>query len=567
MGSLTNALLRGVLGFTQGPGCRRLLAAAQAPEQTQAALLRALLARNKDTQFGKTHGFAGLARVEDYRRAVPVQTYEDLWPLVRRQELTGERCLTKERPVYYNRTSGTVGAPKNIPVTAAGLRQMKAEQRLAAYVWARDTRFLAGKVFAVTGPAVEGRMEGGAEFGSVSGLIYRNQSGMVRSRQALPAALSDMEDYEARYLAMVIFGLAEEGVTGMATANPSTFLRLLTALHRHADAVLDAVATGRLPPDLPPSARGPLRPRPARARALARRLEVAGELTYADIWPRLQGVLTWTGGSCGVALAGLSRLLPAGVAIIEWGYSASEFRGTMNIDAKRNLCLPTLLTTFFEFVEREAHEEGAGGDGRDFLGLHELEQGREYYVFITTGEGLYRYDMNDIVRVNGQVGQTPALEFVRKGKGVANITGEKLTETQVLQAVSKSLARRGVAARFFIMLAYEETPGYTLFVELENAGSAADADPGRAGGIVDALAGEMAGEIDSLLSEANVEYQAKRKSGRLAPLATRLLPSGAGDRYREACVGAGQRDAQFKHLHLQYARECAVDFEAAAGGA
>lgn len=565
MGSLTNALLRGVLGFTQGPGCRRLLAAAQAPEQTQAALLRALLARNKDTQFGKAHGFAGLGSAEDYRRAVPVQTYEDLWPLVRRQELTGERCLTEERPVYYNRTSGTVGAPKNIPVTAAGLRQMKAEQRLAAYVWARDTRFLAGKVFAVTGPAVEGRMEGGTEFGSVSGLIYRNQSGMVRSRQALPAALSDIEDYEARYLAMVIFGLAEEGVTGMATANPSTFLRLLTALHRHADAVFDAVATGRLPSDLPPppSARGPLKPRPARARALARRLEVAGELTYADIWPRLQGVLTWTGGSCGVALAGLSRLLPAGVAIIEWGYSASEFRGTMNIDAKRNLCLPTLLTTFFEFVEREAHEEGTGGDERNFLGLHELEQGREYYVFITTGEGLYRYDMNDIVRVNGRVGRTPALEFVRKGKGVANITGEKLTETQVLQAVSKSLARRGVAARFFIMLAYEETPGYTLFAELENAGGAASADPGRAGGIVDA----MAGEIDSLLSEANVEYHAKRKSGRLAPLATRLLPSGAGDRYREACVSAGQRDAQFKHLHLQYARECAVDFEAAAGGA
>ena len=565
MGNLTNALLRGVLGFTQGPGCRRLMAAAQAPEQTQAALLRALLARNKNTQFGKTHGFASLARAEDYRRAVPAQTYEDLWPLMRRQELTGERCLTEERPVYYNRTSGTVGAPKNIPVTTAGLRQMKAEQRLAAYVWARDSRFLSGKVFAVTGPAVEGRMEGGTEFGSVSGLIYRNQSGLVRSRQALPPALSDIEDYDARYLAMVIFGLAEEGVTGMATANPSTFLRLLAALHRHADVVLDAVATGRLP-DLPPPAPSRLPPRPARARALAQRLDAAGELTYADIWPRLQGVLTWTGGSCGAALAGLSRLLPAGVAIIEWGYSASEFRGTMNIDAKRNVCLPTLLTTFFEFVERDAQEEGRGGE-RDFLALHELEQGREYYVFITTGEGLYRYDMNDIVRVNGRVGQTPALEFVRKGKGVANITGEKLTETQVLQAVSKTLARRGTAARFFIMLADEETPGYTLFVELENARGASGADPGRAGGMAGALADAMAGEIDSLLSEANVEYQAKRKSGRLAPLETRLLPGGAGDRYREACVSAGQRDAQFKHLHLQYARECAFDFNAAAGGA
>ena len=79
---------------------------------------------------------------------------------------------------------------------------------------------------------------------------------------------------------------------------------------------------------------------------------------------------------------------------------------------------PRYLRRSFEFVEREKHESGGG----DFLDLHELEDGREYYVFVTTGEGLYRYDMNDIVRVNGRFFATPALEFVQKGKGVTNIT-------------------------------------------------------------------------------------------------------------------------------------------------
>ena len=543
MSNATSALLRLALGLAQGRCHRRLVNGAKAPGEVQADLLRRILARNADTEFGLAHGFSRITCAGDYRQAVPVQTYETLWPFIKRQELTGERCLTRARPVYYHRTSGTLGAPKNIPVTAAGLRRMKDDQRVSAYVWSKSPGVLDGKIFAVCGQAVEGRMEGGTMFGSASGLIYRNQSWFVQSKYVLPPALSDIEDYEARYLAMAVYGLAEERVTTMATANPSTFIRLLSVVHQNADAVFGAVATGRLPA-AGASVQAGLRPRPSRARALADRLNAAGQLTYADIWPHLRGVITWTGGSCGSALGSLSRLLPADIAIIEWGYAASEFRGTLNMDAQANVCLPTLLTTVFEFVEREKHESGGG----DFLDLHELEDGREYYVFVTTGEGLYRYDMNDIVRVNGRFFATPALEFVQKGKGVTNITGEKLTEAQVLQAVTLTLARRGATAAFFIMLAYEDAAAYTLFVEMDDV----DNSPG------------LADEIDDRLGAANVEYEAKRKSGRLAPLGIRRLPGGTGDRYRAACVSAGQRDAQFKYLHVQYARECAFDFENAA---
>ncbi len=87
--------------------------------------------------------------------------------------------------------------------------------------------------------------------------------------------------------------------------------------------------------------------------------------------------MTWTGGSCGTALNGLSGLLPADIPIIELGYLASEFRGTLNIDARNSVCLPTFFQTYFEFAERDAWEAG----GSEFLGLHELDQGGEYYVF------------------------------------------------------------------------------------------------------------------------------------------------------------------------------------------
>lgn len=542
MSGLGYRAFKAALGLTQGPRHRGMVRAAGDPRGAQEAALRRILTANAGTEFGREHSFARVSGIGEYRQAVPVCTYEDLREAIERQELTGDKCLTEEPPVYYHRTSGTVGAPKNIPVTASGLAQMKLDQRLSAYVWARHSGVLERKALGVGGAAVEGRMPGGTAFGSASGLLYRSQSRFVRSRYVLPAEVSEIEDYDLRYLTMAVYGLAEKGVTGIATANPSTFLRLLAVVHSNADTVLDAIATGRLPES---PAGLELRARPERARELSRRLESAGRLTYADIWPDLRGVVTWTGGSCGIALGNLGPLLPEGTRIIEWGYSSSEFRGTLNVDIRRNACLPTFLNTVFEFVEREKWE----ADGADYLGLHELEEGREYYVFVTTVDGLYRYDINDIVRVDGWVEATPTLAFVQKGKGVTNITGEKVTESQVLDAVTACFAVSGATPHFFIMLADEDAAGYRLYVETGES----------------AMNGAEAADIDRRLSALNIEYESKRQSGRLAMLGVRLLPPGTGDLYRESCVSAGQRDAQFKHLHLQYARDCSFDFDAVPG--
>ena len=543
------ALLREGLSLTQSRRHRRLVEGAKRPYAVQLALLRRIMAENADTEFGKNHAFSKVADTGMYRQSTPVQTYEDLRPLIERQELTGEPCLTMDPPIYYHRTSGTVGAPKNIPVTASGLKRMKRDQKLGAYVWSRGSEVLRGKGFAISGQAIEGRMEGGTPFGSASGLLYQSQSRLVRSRYVLPPEIADIEDYESRYLAMVIYGLAEPNVTGIATANPSTLLRLLSVADKHAEVVLEAIATGWMPDadSLPAAARHGLKANPSRAAYLTGCLGAAGRFSFVDIWPGLKGVVTWTGGSCGTALSGLSGLLPADIPIIELGYLASEFRGTLNIDARSNVCLPTFFETYFEFAERDAWEAG----GSEFLGLHELEQDGEYYVFVTTPDGLYRYDMNDIVRVSGMVHQTPSLDFVQKGKGTTSITGEKLTESQALDAVPEVLLRRNVHQRFFIVIADEDAAGYTLFVEADGRGSCSK---GSGAAIAD--------EIDSRLCELNVEYEAKRKSGRLVPLEVRWLRRGTGDQYRTVCVESGQRDTQFKYLHLQYARECRLDFAA-----
>lgn len=537
MTSVAHLAVKAGLAVMHGRRLSRLIQAANAPAKAQAEVLKRILTTNARTAFGERHGFAALRDPADYRQAVPVQTYEDLRADIEAQELTGEPRLTAQAPVYYNRTSGTVAAPKNIPVTQSGLERIQAHQRLAAYAFSTGPPILAGRMFAVTGAAVEGHMPGGTPYGSASGLLYQNQSRLLSARYVLPAELASIEDYEKRYLAMATCGLAAADVTCAATPNSSTLIRVLDLVNARADELLRRVADGGTT----------TKPNPDRARRLRGILDRSGSLTFADIWPRLAGLVTWTGGSCGVAARKLRPMLPADCAVIELGYVASEVHGSVNVDPIHNLCLPTLTDTFFEFAERDAWETDSAR--ADIVGLDELEPDHDYYVIVTTSNGLYRYDMNDIVRVSGRVNQTPALDFVQKGKGVTSITGEKLHETQVLDAVCATLEQTGVDNRFFIVLADQDTSRYTLY--LEAAGDIRSAD-------------HIGEQVDARLRAANIEYDGKRASDRLKPLDVRPLVPGSGDAYRESRVAQGQRDAQFKYLHLQYAHECSFDFESKA---
>lgn len=553
--------LRAGLSLKSGRRHRRILADAKSPDAASEALLRRILTENADTAFGRAHGFAHITAADQYRQAVPVQTYESLRDLIERQERTGEPCLTKEQPVFYNRTSGTVAAPKDIPITKSALDRIQGLQRLTAYVMARNTSMLTGKVFSITGAAIEGTMPGGTPFGSASGLLNASQGRLIKRRYVLPAELADIADNDARYLLTGILGAADQSVTCLATANPSTLVRLMEVINRNADLVIGAVAEGRPPVGLDVGQMDVnllIQPQPERAKELDERRNAAGGLTYADLWPGLSGVLTWTGGSCGVAVANLRPLLTDNCPVYELGYLASEVTGTVNLDPHRTACVPTLGNAFFEFAPTDGWEAASSDDegrGAGLLTLEQLQEGRDYYVIVTTASGLYRYDMSDIVRVTGFVESTPTLVLVQKGKGITSITGEKLHEGQAINAVTSALGQRGLAPDFFIMLADIDRAGYTLYLEAADGAAGPPSGP------------DLAGEIDDRLCDLNIEYKSKRASRRLDPLTVKPLLPGTGDAFRRQRVADGQRDVQFKFVHLQYRHECSFDFEERVGPA
>jgi hypothetical protein len=262
-----------------------------------------------------------------------------------------------------------------------------------------------------------------------------------------------------------------------------------------------------------------------------------------DVWPELEMVTTWKGGSCTIALRALEQGLAPATAVVDLGYLSSEFRGTFTYDHASGAGIPSLQDNFFEFVSVKQRHAGV----HHFLTLEQLAAGEDYYIFVTTRGGLYRYDMNDIVRVEKFLHLTPLLRFVQKGRGVTSITGEKLYENQVIEAVAAALQAVAAESPFYLVTADRELPGYCLYIESD--------------GLSPAALEMFAQHVEQQLYRINLEYKAKRGSGRLAPLEVRLLQSGCSERFRADCFRRGQREGQFKVVALQYRDELLFDFD------
>ena len=537
---MRDLLLRGAMAVSGLRHWRPLNAQARDPRAAQADALRRILTDNAGTTFGRAHNFAGANTPDAFRDATPVSDYEALRPYVETQRTTGSPELTTEAPIFYAQTSGSTGAPKYIPVTPTALGGFRSEQSLFAYLQyrARPDAF-SGRAWGIMGAAVEGRLDSGHIVGSVSGHLYEALPRAVRERFVVPPQVASIPDYETKYLVILRLALGARDVTYLGTPNPSTFLRLLTLLNERRDDLAGALQDGTLPSaeGVPDDVVKAVGSRLTRDPERARQLRGSQPLTYAELWPRIALLTTWTGGSCGIALDALRRTLPRECAVMELGYQATELRGTIALEPEVPGGLPPLHHYYFEFVPQAS----SGTDRPVFLGLEALEVGERYYVVVTTAAGLYRYAMNDIVEVTGRFERTPLLRFVQKGKGVTSVTGEKLYEAQAIAAVQDVTRAHQIVAPFFLLVADELPAGYHLYVE--------GAAPRR---VPDAV---LAAEIDERLGLLNHEYASKRASGRLAPLSLARLKPGSGDAFKAAYVRAGQREGQFKPAVLHYRKD------------
>jgi hypothetical protein len=322
----------------------------------------------------------------------------------------------------------------------------------------------------------------------------------------------------------------------IVTANPSSLVEFARRANSQHESLIRDIHDGTLSWDIPGPVRAALagsikKRNPRRARQLEQLVDRHGALLPKHAWPDLSVVAVWTGGSIGIFLPRLKELYGE-AAIRDHGLSASEGRMTIPLSDRCSAGILDFHHHYFEFIPVEE----VNSDQPIVLEAHELEADRDYYILLTTSGGLYRYNIHDVVRCVGYQGQAPMLEFLNKGKNFSNLSGEKLSEHQVIRAVKSTLDELSLPVDFFLLAPVMETqPGYVLLLE-ESTHCGRQA--------------EIATRFHTKLSQLNEEYAEKCASGRLLPARVREVPPGTWERMRAQKTGERGNFEEYKHVCL-----------------
>lgn len=525
---------------------QRFLLATENCQQTQREVLRRLLALNAASRFSHEHGLTATLTPQEFRSRLPISDYEYFRPYIERLKVGDSQALLgpENKLLMFTLSSGTTSDSKFIPVTT----QFMSDYRRGWQIWgvhAYDTRpgMNHKNMLQVTSDYNRFQTPAGIPCGNISGLAVAMQRPVVRFLYTIPFIVSKIENPLAKYYMILRLGLADDNVGLITTANPSTVMQLAMLANAEKESLIRDIADGTLSERFAISERVRRvlhrklsRRRLQRARQLDSLVEKSGMLRLNEVWPRLEQLALWMGGSCGAYLPSVRQQFGDCIPVRDHGLSASEGRMTIPFEDETSDGVLEISTHYFEFVPEAEH----GSANPTILEAHELTPDRNYFILLTTSSGLYRYDICDVVRCTGFVGTTPVLRFLHKGAHISNLTGEKLSESQVVSAVRHALDEaRHQVSYFTLAPVWDEPPYYQLLLEAGDAPTTEFAD-------------RLANATDAKLQELNCEYQEKRSTGRLGSLRVTRLQSGAWRRFAE------QRQSRLGGSVEQYKHPCLI---------
>ena len=166
---------------------------------------------------------------------------------------------------------------------------------------------------------------------------------------------------------------------------------------------------------------------------------------------------------------------------------------------------------------------------------HELELGRRYRVVVTTGGGLYRYQLGDLIEVVGFENQCPLIRFLGRADRVADLVGEKIDEAHVRDVLQRAFSACQMDPDFAMLVPRSKPPGYQLLLQLAPSSDAESVE-------------RLRRRVESGLTE-NPYYRHAIGIKQLAALVVTLLePSTSGywKKYEDLLPRAGQKAGDIK---------------------
>lgn len=452
--------------------------------------------------------------MEEFRRMVPLTTYEDYEPYLSQQQ---EDALAV-KPQLWCHTTGRGGKFKWIPFNSEFTDKVVKNAIACLLLSTTDQR---GKV--TTGPGFRLLVLTPPPPYSSGSLFKLLSDSLSFQRIPRPEAIENMEFRDSIRL----------GFQGALESGVDVIFAIASVLVKIGEEFTAQTSRRKSPP-------GKLRPgvvfRLIRA-WLRSKAERRGILPK-DLWP-----------TRGVVTGGLDTAIYRDDIAYYWGthpyevYACTEafILATQGWNRKGLMFLPDVV--FFEFIPyeepREARDNGKDSQPSTVL-MDELEEGRLYEVVITQFYGLplLRYRMNDIIKVaalrdNDTGVELPQIVFQRRADEAIHLAGLcQLDEKTLWQAIANTGIR---CADWTATKEYERNQGFLrLYLELKEERQSA----------------EVARMVDEQLKVIDTDYKDIDAYLRLQPLRVTLLSTGTFQRYMEEKRQEGANLAHLKPIHI-----------------
>ncbi|WP_448560792.1 GH3 auxin-responsive promoter family protein [Trichothermofontia sp.] len=525
----------------------------QRTEQVQTQFLRSLLAAHQHTEFGQKYHLGDIRTIDEFRQRVPIQPYSGFAPYTERIANGEPNLLVAEPVIHMNLSSGSTGNRKLIPVTRRS-RQILTWAYLVAAGFAceaaRERGVPLGKMLFVSSTRAQGQTAGGIRYNFISNSDVQLLGFLYRQAIAYPYVAFQIADTTARTYVCLLFALRQAHLRIFAATFPVLAIQQANFLAQYAEPLIEDLAKGTIAPWLAiePSIRRQLERQwiaaPDRAAELRCHLHTTGILTPAQAWPNLSFIITARGGSSDFYFERFPACL-GDIPIFGGIYSCAETIFGMHRAFNTDSVALAIASGFYEFIPADQwHLEQP-----QTLLPWEVKPGERYRIIFTNYSGFYRYDVGDVVEVDGFMGTTPLIIFRYRQGSVLSSTTEKTNEYHVIQ-VMQTLQQifQVTLENFCITLSDDRIPAHYL-VNIELAAGSTLTDPEQ-----------FLLAFDRTLKAVSVLYEVKRRDQVPAPR-LRILAPGSFAQLQQRLCDRGVGAAQFKFPHLSEDRQFLAGLE------
>jgi len=363
------------------------------PIEVQSETLNNLLYSAHKTEFGKKYEFKSIKNYETFSNRIPITTYEDFYPLIKRS-IQGEKNIFWSEPIkWFAQSSGTTNSiSKYIPVSGETLEKchfQAGKDALCLYINNNEnSNLFSGKSLRLGG-SKKLYEDNNHFFGDLSAILIDNLPIWAEMVSTPNNEISLMNKWDKKIEA-IIKNTVNENVTSLAGV-PSWMLTLLNHV-----------------------------------------LIKTKKANISEVWSNLE-VYFHGGVNFSPYKEEFKKILSTDMHFYET-YNASEgFFAIQDSNHSNELLLMLDYGIYYEFIEMDSSQIL----NQKIVNLSQVKKNINYAMIISTNSGLWRYKIGDTIKFTSI--HPFRIKITGRTKNFINAFGEELIIENAEKALAKTL--------------------------------------------------------------------------------------------------------------------------------